>query len=115
MTKRGGGPVGHPKQPVSITRIHGGRAPAPGSDSLSPGPLDPPDTMTDEHAREFWATHVPDLIDRLEDGDDLVVRAAKAGLKSLTSQDFGPKANASADERKAAVAAWKAWWARQKP
>lgn len=59
--------------------------------------------------------HMPDLIERLQDDSELVVRAARAGLKSLTSQDFGPKPGASAEEQKAAIAAWKAWWARQKP
>ena len=58
--------------------------------------------------------HVPDLIDRLTDDDDPVVRAAKAGLKSLTEQDFGPKAGATKDECKAAATAWRAWWAKQK-
>lgn len=60
-------------------------------------------------------THVPDLIDRLTDDEELVVRAAKAGLKSLTSQDFGPKNGATKDECKAAADAWKAWWSKQKP
>jgi hypothetical protein len=55
--------------------------------------------------------HIPDLIDRLSDDEDLVVRAAKAGLKSLSGgQDFGPKAGATKEEAKAAAAAWKAWW-----
>jgi hypothetical protein len=64
--------------------------------------------MKDEKA------HVPDLIDRLLDDDEAVVRAAKAGLKSLTSQDFGPKTGATKEECKTAAAAWKAWWAKQK-
>jgi hypothetical protein len=58
--------------------------------------------------------HVPDLIGRLTDDDELVVRAAHAGLKSLTSRDFGPKAGATKDQRKAAAAAWRNWWAKQK-
>ncbi|MDB5307533.1 MAG: hypothetical protein JWO38_1735 [Gemmataceae bacterium] len=59
-------------------------------------------------------THVPDLIDRLADDEEIVVRAARAGLKSLTSQDFGPAAGATKDQRKAAADAWRAWWAKQK-
>lgn len=60
--------------------------------------------------------HVPDLIDRLTDDDAAVVRAAHAGLKSLTSEDFGPKnVDATKAERQAAASAWRAWWARQKP
>jgi len=35
-------------------------------------------------------------------------------LKSLTAQDFGPTPGATKDERTAATAAWKAWWAKQK-
>ena len=57
--------------------------------------------------------HVPDLIDRLTD-EDVVARAAKAGLKSLTGQDFGPEPDATAERRKAAAEAWRAWWAKQK-
>jgi HEAT repeat protein len=56
--------------------------------------------------------HVPDLIDRLTDEEEVVVRAARAGLKSLTSQDFGPKNGATKAECKAAAAAWRAWWAK---
>ncbi len=59
-------------------------------------------------------THVPDLIDRLTDDDEIVIRAAKAGLKSLTSQDFGPKAGATKNECKASATAWRAWWSKQK-
>ncbi len=58
--------------------------------------------------------HVPDLIDRLTDDDEIVIRAAKAGLKSLTSQDFGPKPGATKDECKVAATAWRAWWSKQK-
>lgn len=58
--------------------------------------------------------HVPDLIDRLTDDDEIVIRAAKAGLKSLTSQDFGPKPGATKDECKIAATAWRAWWSKQK-
>jgi hypothetical protein len=56
--------------------------------------------------------HVPDLIDRLTDEEEVVVRAARAGLKSLTSQDFGPKNGTTKAECKAAAAAWRAWWAK---
>ena len=58
--------------------------------------------------------HIVDLIDRLLDEDEAVMRAARAGLKSLTGQDLGPKNGAGADDRRAAVAAWKAWHAKQK-
>src|SRR5262249_40686681 len=55
---------------------------------------------------------VPALIELLEDREPLVVRAARAALKSLTEQDFGPEADATRAERTKAVAAWKAWWAK---
>ena len=59
-------------------------------------------------------THIPDLIDRVADDDAGVVRAARAGLKSLTGQDFGPDFGATPGEHQAAVAAWKEWWAKNK-
>jgi hypothetical protein len=59
-------------------------------------------------------THVSDLIAALQDDEEIVVRAAKAGLKSLAGQDFGPGVNASAGEKKLAVAAWNDWLAKQK-
>jgi hypothetical protein len=58
--------------------------------------------------------HVPDLIGRVMDADELVVRAARAGLRSLTGRDFGPQPGASAADRAQAAAAWRAWWAQQK-
>jgi hypothetical protein len=58
--------------------------------------------------------HIPDLIAALEDNDDAVVRAAKAGLKSLSGKDFGPPAGASAAQRTQAISAWKAWYTKQK-
>jgi hypothetical protein len=58
--------------------------------------------------------HVPDLIDRLTDDEELVVRAAKAGLKSLTNQDLGPAAGATKAQRQAAATAWRQWWDKQK-
>jgi hypothetical protein len=58
--------------------------------------------------------HIPDLIAAILDDEEFVVRAAKAGLKSLSGQDFGPAANANAGEKKLAVDAWKNWWSKQK-
>jgi len=59
-------------------------------------------------------SHVTDLIPLLEDPEVTVARAAHVALKSLTGQDFGPTANATAVERTQAVAAWKTWWDKQK-
>jgi hypothetical protein len=50
------------------------------------------------------------LIDLLNDAEKTVERAAYAALKALTRQDFGPAANASANDKARAVRAWKAWW-----
>jgi hypothetical protein len=61
-------------------------------------------------------SHVPDLINRIEkDDDESVVRAARAGLKSLSGgQDFGPAPGATKADRDAAAKAWRDWWAKQK-
>jgi len=59
-------------------------------------------------------SHIPDLIEVLLDEEELVVRAAKAGLKALTGQDFGPPPFASAHDKRLAVEAWKQWWELQR-
>ena len=58
--------------------------------------------------------HIPDLITALLDDEEVVVRAAKAGLKSLAGQDFGPGANATAVDKRSAVSAWNDWLSKQK-
>jgi len=58
--------------------------------------------------------HVPDLIERVNDEDDRVVRAARAGLRSLTGVDHGPPTDANPGARSQAQAAWRTWWAGQK-
>jgi len=58
--------------------------------------------------------HVRDLVAALLDDEEVVTRAAKAGLKSLTGQDFGPAVNATAGEKKLAVTAWNEWLGKQK-
>jgi hypothetical protein len=55
-------------------------------------------------------THIPRLIELLDDQDAPVARAAYAALKSLTGKDFGPAKDASRTDHANAVAAWKAWW-----
>jgi hypothetical protein len=54
--------------------------------------------------------HVERLIGLLDDKEKTVNRAAYAAMKSLSGQDFGPAADAGQEERKKAVAAWRAWW-----
>jgi hypothetical protein len=57
---------------------------------------------------------VPNLIGMLRDPEIDVVRAAHASLKSLTSQDFGPSATATREERDQATQKWAAWWSKQR-
>jgi hypothetical protein len=58
--------------------------------------------------------HVPDLVVALNDTEDAVIRAARAGLKSLTGEDFGPAPGASAGERAAAIRKWSEWIKKNK-
>ena len=58
--------------------------------------------------------NVPDLVDALLDEEDLVVRAARASLKSLTGEDFGPAANATEAEKTLSATSWKQWLAKKK-
>jgi hypothetical protein len=53
--------------------------------------------------------HLPDLVAALADGEEAVVRAARAGLKSLTGEDFGPAPDATPAQRAAAIRAWADW------
>jgi hypothetical protein len=56
---------------------------------------------------------VPDLIIRITDPADLVVRAARAGLKSLTGLDHGPQPNADDAAKQKAQADWRAATAKK--
>ncbi len=58
--------------------------------------------------------HIPDLIAALLDEEEMVVRAAKAGLKALTGQDLGPPPLASPADKKLAAEAWLQWWEEHK-
>jgi hypothetical protein len=58
--------------------------------------------------------HIPDLVAALTDTDEVVVRAARAGLKSLAGQDFGPAPGATSAQKAAAAAAWRAWLNKKK-
>ena len=53
------------------------------------------------------------LVRLTADEDGLVVQAARASLKALTGQDFGPEPAAGTADRTAATAAWKEWLTRQ--
>ncbi len=58
--------------------------------------------------------HIPDLIAALSDEEDMVVRAARAGLRSLTGEDFGPAPNATAGQKQLATQSWQQWLDKQK-
>ncbi len=63
-----------------------------------------------ERLKEF----APMLIRSVADDEAIVSQAARATLKSLTGQDFGPEADANAVERGKAVVAWRTWLETQK-
>lgn len=58
------------------------------------------------------ADMIPDLISKLADPNEFVVRAARAGLKSFgqIGTDFGPKNGADDDAKTKAAEAWAAWY-----
>ncbi len=58
--------------------------------------------------------HIPDLIELITDPDVSVMLAAKAGLRSLTGQNFGPAPTASPGQKALAATAWKEWYAKEK-
>ena len=58
--------------------------------------------------------HLPDLITALLDEEEPVVRAARAGLKAISGEDFGPKPGADLADRTAAAKAWLDWLRKQK-
>jgi hypothetical protein len=56
---------------------------------------------------------VPQLIPLLRDTRGGVSEAAHQALKELSGQDFGPKANASREQRVQASRQWTDWWNKQ--
>jgi hypothetical protein len=57
---------------------------------------------------------IVNLIDLLVDTENAIAQAARQSLKSLSSgKDFGPKENASADEKLRAITAWRTWANKQ--
>lgn len=55
-----------------------------------------------------------ELIRLIGDPDAAVAQYARASLKALTEQDFGPEPTATAGERGQALLAWKRWWETKK-
>jgi hypothetical protein len=58
-------------------------------------------------------SHIPDLIARITDVDDGVVRAARAGLKALTGEDYGPDSGATDEAKQQASIRWRFWYASE--
>jgi hypothetical protein len=58
-------------------------------------------------------SHIPDLIALIDDAESPVVVAARAALKALAGQDFGPHAADDREERAEARTRWKQWWEKQ--
>ncbi len=56
----------------------------------------------------------PTLIRLIGDDEPMVVQAARASLRSLSGQDFGPEAGSTPGERGKAQLAWRGWWEGQK-
>lgn len=51
-----------------------------------------------------------DLIERVTDIDDIVVRAARASLKAMFNRDFGPPTGANDDRKRISLDEWKSWY-----
>ena len=53
---------------------------------------------------------IPAVIERITDPSEIVVRAAKASLKSFSQADFGPVSGASDEAKVKAAALWRTWY-----
>lgn len=56
-----------------------------------------------------------DLIERVTDIDDIVVRAARASLKAMFNRDFGPPTGANDERKRIALDEWKSWYTIEGP
>jgi uncharacterized protein (TIGR03067 family) len=54
----------------------------------------------------------PALIELLADRDPAVARAARAALRELSGQDFGPEPNADRAALARSITRWRDWWAK---
>lgn len=59
------------------------------------------------------AQAIPALIEHLEDVDPVVRLSSHEALRQRTGQDFGFLPYGTPEERTAAVARWRSWWASQ--
>lgn len=64
--------------------------------------------------RERVGEFADSLVKLMADDQAIVVQAARAALKSLTGEDYGPEPGASPADRSAAITAWRNWLAKQK-
>ncbi|MCZ2341740.1 MAG: HEAT repeat domain-containing protein [Bacteroidales bacterium] len=55
-------------------------------------------------------SHIPDLIARITDPSDPAVQASRAGLRSLTGEDFGPDPGAADAAKLRAATDWQKWY-----
>jgi hypothetical protein len=60
-------------------------------------------------------SRVPDLVGLLEDSNPAISQGAHLALVNLSGRDFGPPANATAEQRAKSFESWKAWAAKVKP
>jgi len=58
--------------------------------------------------------HLPRIIELLRDPDPAVRPAARAALRTLSGQDFGPELTATEEERERAVTRWQEWWEKRR-
>jgi HEAT repeat protein len=63
--------------------------------------------------RKKAAEHVPDLLPLLDDPEVEVVQTARAALRALSGEDFGPDEDAEPAVKARAVTAWREWWRKQ--
>lgn len=59
--------------------------------------------------------HIPLMVERLNDADPDVVRAAYTSLKHISKEDFGPQFGATREEHEKSVKLWKEWAEKKKP
>ncbi|HJZ89278.1 MAG TPA: HEAT repeat domain-containing protein [Gemmataceae bacterium] len=64
--------------------------------------------------KERIAEFADALIRRIADDESIVVQAARASLKALSGEDFGPEAGSPPTDRGKALVAWKKWWEGQR-
>ncbi|MSR55954.1 MAG: hypothetical protein EXS09_22175 [Gemmataceae bacterium] len=65
-------------------------------------------------SKDRIAELAPTLVRLIGDDEPMVVQAARASLRTLSGQDFGPEAGAAPSERGKALIAWRSWWEGQK-